>query len=279
MTKFQAGRWLAGEYKGLRFDRLKILDKIGAGGMGTVFLCEHLGLRKQVAVKVLPPDQAGDEGVREHFFREACAAAALDHPNIVRVHDMSSTNGVHYIVMEFVDGQDLQSIVNKYGPLSYGRACGYIAQAALGLQHAHEKGIVHRDIKPANLLVDKDGVVKVLDMGLAQIKEEGNHLTEKFDKSGRARHRRLHGARTDHGVEQRRYSRRHLFARRDPVHDHQRQAAVLRQLHAEADEAHVGEGDVADADSPRSAEGPVGRRRSHDGEEPGRPLPDAIGSC
>src|SRR5262245_52331877 len=183
LTKFQAGQLLAGKYKGLRFDRLKILDRIGSGGMGTVFLCQHLGLRKQVAVKVLPPDQAGDEGVRERFFREARAAAALDHPNIVRVHDINASGGVHYIVMEYVDGQDLQTMLNKYGPLPYTRACGYIAQAALGLQHAFEKGLVHRDIKPANLLVDKDGVVKILDMGLARFNEdEKDNLTAKYDK-------------------------------------------------------------------------------------------------
>jgi eukaryotic-like serine/threonine-protein kinase len=184
LTKFQASQLLAGKYRGLRFDRLKILDKIGSGGMGTVFLCEHLGLRKKVAVKVLPPDQAGDEGVRERFFREARAAAALDHPNIVRVHDMASSGGVHYIVMEYVEGQDLQSVLNKYGALPHGRACNYIAQAALGLQHAHEKGLVHRDIKPANLLVDKEGVVKILDLGLATFaekKDEQDNLTARFD--------------------------------------------------------------------------------------------------
>jgi serine/threonine protein kinase len=182
ITKFQAGQLLAGKYKGLRFDRLKILDRIGAGGMGTVFLCEHLGLRKQVAVKMLPPDLAGDEGTRERFFREARAAALLDHPNIVRVFDTNSTGGIHYIVMEYADGQDLQTMLNKYGPLPYTRACSYIAQAAQGLQHAFEKGLVHRDIKPGNLLVDKEGVVKILDMGLARFEEDDNKLTEKFDK-------------------------------------------------------------------------------------------------
>ncbi|HKB01824.1 MAG TPA: serine/threonine-protein kinase [Gemmataceae bacterium] len=183
LTKFQAAQLLAGKYKGLRFDRLKILDRIGSGGMGTVFLCEHTGLRKQVAVKVLPPDQAGDEGTRERFFREARAAAALDHPNIVRVHDMNSSGGVHYIVMEYVDGQDLQTLVNKYGAMPHTRACTYIAQAALGLQHAFEKGLVHRDIKPANLLVDKEGVVKILDMGLARFNEDDkDNLTAKYDK-------------------------------------------------------------------------------------------------
>ena len=115
LTKFQADQLLAGKYKGLRFDRLKILDQIGAGGMGPVFLCEHLGLRRQVAVKVLPPDQAGDEAIRERFYREARAAAALDHPNIVRVYDMTTAGGVHYLVMEYVEGQDLQTILNKHG--------------------------------------------------------------------------------------------------------------------------------------------------------------------
>jgi eukaryotic-like serine/threonine-protein kinase len=183
LTKFQATQLLAGKYKGLKFDRLKLLDRIGSGGMGTVFLCEHTGLRKQVAVKVLPPDQAGDEGTRERFFREARAAAALDHPNIVRVHDANSTGGVHYIVMEYVEGRDLQTHLNKYGPIPYEKACTYVAQAALGLQHAAEKGIVHRDIKPANLLVDKDGVVKVLDMGLARFRaDEKDNLTAKYDR-------------------------------------------------------------------------------------------------
>src|SRR5262245_58694041 len=182
LTKFQAAQLLAGKYKGLRFDRLKLLDRIGSGGMGSVFLCEHTGLRKQVAVKVLPPDQAGDEGTRARFYREARAAAALDHPNIVRVYDANSSNGVHYIVMEYVEGRDLQTYLNKYGPVPFDKACTYIAQAALGLQHAADKGVVHRDIKPANLLVDKDGVVKVLDMGLARFKADKDNLTAKYDR-------------------------------------------------------------------------------------------------
>lgn len=184
LTKFQAAQLVAGKYKGLKFDRLIILEKLGSGGMGTVFLCEHTGLRKKVAVKVLPPEQAADEGTRERFFREARAAAVLDHPNIVRVFDTNSSNGVHYMVMEYVEGQDLQSILNKYGPVPHTRACTYVAQAALGLQHAAEKGLIHRDIKPGNLLVDKDGVVKILDMGLARFTEdaEDNNLTAKYDK-------------------------------------------------------------------------------------------------
>jgi eukaryotic-like serine/threonine-protein kinase len=183
LTKFQAAQLLAGKYKGLRFDRLIILDRIGAGGMGAVFLCEHTGLRKKVAVKVLPPEQAQDESARERFFREARAAAVLDHPNIVRVHDMSSSNGLHYIVMEYVEGNDLQTVLNKYGPLPSAKACGYVAQVAQGLQHASERGLVHRDIKPGNLLVDNDGVVKILDMGLARLEsDEKENLTAKFDR-------------------------------------------------------------------------------------------------
>jgi serine/threonine protein kinase len=182
LTKFQASQLVTGKYKGLRFDRLKILDRIGAGGMGTVFLCEHTGLRKQVAVKVLPPEQAGDEGTRERFFREARASAVLNHRNIVRVHDMNSAGGIHYIVMEYVDGADLHTLLNRQGPLPVQRASSYIVQAAMGLHHAFEQGIVHRDIKPANLLVDREGVVKILDMGLARFRNGTESLTDKYDK-------------------------------------------------------------------------------------------------
>ncbi|WP_020472959.1 serine/threonine-protein kinase [Zavarzinella formosa] len=183
LTKFQASQLLLGKYKGLRFDRLKIRDRIGSGGMGTVFLCEHLGLGKNVAVKMLPPNMASDTGRRERFFREARAVASLDHPNIIRVFDMNHCAGVHYIVMEYVEGQDLQSILTRHGPLPHRRACAYIAQVALGLQHAHEKGMIHRDIKPANLLADAAGTVKILDMGLACFPEDkADNITERYNK-------------------------------------------------------------------------------------------------
>ncbi len=125
-------------------------------------------MRRRVAVKVLPTAKADDASSLERFYREARAVAALDHPNIVRAYDIDQDDKLHFLVMEHVDGASLQEIVKKTGPMDVLRACHYIRQAALGLQHAHETaGIVHRDIKPGNILVDRNGIVKVLDMGLA----------------------------------------------------------------------------------------------------------------
>src|SRR5207253_555432 len=106
------------------------------------------------------------------FQREARAAAQLDHPNIVRVYDFSEDAGTHFLVMECVEGVDLARHLHENGPLSVGEACEYARQTALGLQHAHERGLVHRDIKPSNLLLSRDdGRLKILDLGLARLRE------------------------------------------------------------------------------------------------------------
>src|SRR5262249_37250707 len=147
----------------------KVLERLGAGGMGSVYLCEHTLMRRRVAVKVLPTSgKPEDNSSLERFYREARAVAALDHPNIVRAYDIDHDDKRHFLVMQHVDGPSLQDIVSKRsGPLAVLRACHYIRQAAQGLQHAHEAaGLVHRDIKPGNILVDRNGAVKVLDMGL-----------------------------------------------------------------------------------------------------------------
>jgi serine/threonine protein kinase len=178
LTDYQAKQLLAGKYRGFFLGPYKILRPIGRGGMGTVFLAEHTSLSRKVAVKVLPPDKAKDKLSLERFHREARAAAALDHPNIVRLHDISQGNGVHFLVMEYVEGKDLQSLMGQTGPLHYAQAARYVAQAAAGLHHAHEKGFIHRDVKPANLILAKDGVVKILDMGLARtFQDEKDDLT------------------------------------------------------------------------------------------------------
>src|SRR4029079_10419496 len=134
-------------------------------------------LKRKVALKVLPADKAGDKLTLERFYREARSAAALDHPNIVRLYDISQGGGVHFLIMEYVEGNDLQSLMAKTGPLHFAQAAHYVAQAAAGLQHAHEKGFVHRDVKPANLILAKDGTIKILDMGLARsFTDEGDNL-------------------------------------------------------------------------------------------------------
>ena len=168
LTNFQAKQLLTGRFRGLVLGTHRILQPIGQGGMGMVYLGEHINLKRKVAIKVLPSDKAKDKLTLERFLREARAAAALAHPNIVRLHDIGENAGVHYLVLEYVEGHDLQSLMTKTGPLHYAQAADYIAQAAAGLKHAHDKGIIHRDIKPANLILAKDGTVKLLDLGLAR---------------------------------------------------------------------------------------------------------------
>ncbi len=183
LTPFQAKQLLAGRPRGLILGAYRVLRPLGKGGMGVVYLAEHAALKRKVAVKVLSEEQSREKLSLERFFREARAAAALDHPNIVRLHDIAESRGTHYLVMEFVDGTDLQALIERTGPLHTAQAAGYIAQAAAGLQHAHDRGFIHRDIKPANLIVAKDGTVKVLDMGLARsVVNASDALTGLIDK-------------------------------------------------------------------------------------------------
>jgi serine/threonine protein kinase len=182
LTNFQAKQLLGGRYRGFFLGSYKILDQLGQGGMGTVFIAEHTTLQRKVALKVLPVDKARDKIALERFYREARSAAALNHQHIVKLHDISQGAGVHFLVMEFVDGVTLQELIDKAGPMHYTQAVQIIAQVATGLQHAHDKGFVHRDIKPANIIQEKNGVVKILDMGLARSfdKPEDN-LTAQLD--------------------------------------------------------------------------------------------------
>jgi serine/threonine protein kinase len=186
LTKFQAEQFLQGKWRRFTLGKYRVLEKLGSGGMGSVYLCEHTLMRRRVAVKVLPPQKSNDSSSLDRFRREARAVAALDHPNIVRAYDMDQDGDLHFLVMEHVDGASLQEIV-KANPAGIDslRACHYVRQAALGLQHAHEAaGLIHRDIKPGNILVDRNGIVKVLDMGLARFfHDEEDQLTKKFDEN------------------------------------------------------------------------------------------------
>ena len=184
LTYFQADQLLQGKWKRFSIGKYKVLERLGTGGMGQVFLCEHKFMKRRVAVKVLPAAKAQDPASLERFYREARAVAALDHPNIVRAYDIDQDGGLHFLVMEYVDGTNLQDLVKKIGPLDITRACHYIYGAAVGLQHAHEMGLVHRDIKPGNILVDRSGVVKILDMGLAKFfHDDDDKLTKKYDEN------------------------------------------------------------------------------------------------
>ncbi|MCE9565034.1 MAG: protein kinase [Planctomycetes bacterium] len=172
LTQYQAQQLIQGKWKGFFIGRYKVLGMLGAGGMGKVFLCEHAGMRRQVAIKVLPPKMAADPATVEGFYREAQALASLDHRNIIHAYDAANDGDLHYLVMEYVKGRTLEDIVSRDGPLSARHAINYLRQAALGLQHAYEAGLVHRDIKPSNFLVTEHGIVKILDLGLAQFFHE-----------------------------------------------------------------------------------------------------------
>jgi eukaryotic-like serine/threonine-protein kinase len=186
LTKFQAERLLAGKIDGFTMGQYRILDEIGRGGMGQVFKAEHMTMGRLVALKILNNNLVKTERARQLFHREVKAAAKLSHPNIVTAFDANQIGERCFLVMEFVDGPNLHDLVKEHGPLPLAQACDYIRQAALGLNYAHDIGMVHRDIKPANLLVQKNtsksgtssSVVKILDFGLARISSSENGSPE-----------------------------------------------------------------------------------------------------
>ncbi|QJW96036.1 phosphate ABC transporter substrate-binding protein PstS [Frigoriglobus tundricola] len=186
LTPYQAQQLLRGKYRGYFLtEKYKVLDELGRGGMGRVLLCEHLLLQKLVALKLLNSSWTNVPGTAERFLREARASAAVDHPNIVRVYDVDRAAGVPFMVMEFVDGKNLHQLVAEHGPLAPARAAEYVRQAAVGLEAARSVGLVHRDIKPANLLLDRAGVIRLADLGLARFLGDAirrnENLTQQFD--------------------------------------------------------------------------------------------------
>jgi serine/threonine protein kinase len=182
LTQFQAEQFLLGKWRGFTIGKYKVLERLGFGGTGTVYLCEHLMVHRKVAIKVLPATKADNPAALGRFYREARAAGILEHPNLVKCHDIDQDNGLHFLVMDYIDGSSLQHIIAKFGPMAVDRAANYVRQSALGLQAAHQAGLVHRDIKPANIIVDRKGVVRVLDLGLARFfMDDQDLLTLKYD--------------------------------------------------------------------------------------------------
>lgn len=173
LTNWQTKLLMEGKSNGFFLGKYKLLDHIGSGGMGAVFLAEHTLMHRRVAIKVMPRDRIKESSHLARFYLEARAVAALDHQNIIRAHDVDTDGRDHFLVMEYIDGKDVQSMVLQGGPLPFEKAAEIIRQGACGLQHAHERGLIHRDVKPSNLLVDQNGTVKLLDMGLARFADEG----------------------------------------------------------------------------------------------------------
>jgi serine/threonine protein kinase len=178
LTAFQAQQIYAGKGKSLILGNYVLLEKLGQGGMGMVLKAEHRRMKRIVALKLLSPLVTKTRELVARFQREVQAAARLEHPNIVAAYDADDARGVHFLVMQYVAGTDLASLVGKRGPLSIDQAVNCILQAARGLEYAHKRGVIHRDIKPANLLLDADGTVKILDMGLARIEGDTGALAE-----------------------------------------------------------------------------------------------------
>jgi serine/threonine protein kinase len=153
---------------GQSFGKCRLLQFIGKGGMGSVYLGEHLFLKRRVAIKILSRDLSSDPEELSRFEKEAIAAARLDHENIVTIHDVDEENGRLFIVMEYVEGEDLDVHLRRKGPLPPRRAAQVAIEVARALEHAHAAGVVHRDIKPGNILLGRRGQIKITDFGLAQ---------------------------------------------------------------------------------------------------------------
>ena len=153
---------------GERFAEYEVHELIGRGGMGAVFKATHKELQRVVAIKILPPETADQAEFEERFRREARALAALDHPNIVTLHDFGTRDGWFYFVMEYIDGSDLSTRIQKRS-ITTDEALSIVTQVCDALAYSHGKGVVHRDIKPANILIDRSGRIKIADFGLAKL--------------------------------------------------------------------------------------------------------------
>jgi serine/threonine protein kinase len=169
LTRYQAASLYQGKHDLLVLGDYIVVDTIGKGGMGQVLKARHRRMKRTVAVKILPIHSMNNERAVARFYREVEIAGHLAHPNIVTAYDAGEANGIHYLVMEYVRGQDLSSLVRERGTISVDQAVKFILHAAKGLQYAHEQGVIHRDIKPGNLLLDTTGTVKILDVGLARL--------------------------------------------------------------------------------------------------------------
>jgi serine/threonine protein kinase len=197
LTPYQTNLLFQGRGRELVLGQYLLLERLGEGGMGQVFKARHLNMERLVALKVIRKEHLDNADAIRRFQREVKAAARLSHATVVMAYDADEVDGTHYYVMEYVAGTDLATLLKRAAPPPLHVACDYIRQAALGLQHAHEQGMVHRDIKPANLLVAGahptaspwpfgEGIVKILDMGVARFQHpDGRDSLSQLTKEGR----------------------------------------------------------------------------------------------
>ena len=177
MTLWQAQQLLAGRTSGFKVDRYLLLDLIGQGGMGRVYLARDTRLNRRVALKILAPERVNNPRAVARFQREARVGAQLQHENLVRIYDFGEANGRYFLVMEFIEGKTIGHLISEQGPMPPATASRLVRQVAMGLGHAHSKGLIHRDVNPYNIMVTDDGTAKLADLGLAIDLTEGDRVT------------------------------------------------------------------------------------------------------
>ena len=248
LTPFQVNQVLQGRAASLVLGPYLLVERLGQGGMGQVFKARHTFMDRLVALKVIRADRLHHQDSLARFRREMQAAAKLTHPNVVLAHDAAPAGDLYYLAMEYVQGADLGRLLAARGRLPVGEACEYARQAALGLQHAHEQGLVHRDVKPSNLILAAAGdVVKVLDLGLARLRmdldlvETSSGLTREGSMMGTPDYIAPEQAVDAHSADTRAdvYSLGctlyHLLAGRPPFHGGSLTEKLLRHQQAEPD--------------------------------------------
>jgi eukaryotic-like serine/threonine-protein kinase len=175
LTPYQVNQLMQGRGQELHLGPYLLLERLGEGGAGQVFKARHQKMNRIVALKIIRPELLGDAEVVGRFCREIQVLSRLDCANVVHAYDAGPCGASYFLAMEYVEGTDLARLVKQSGPLPVMQACAYLRQAALGLQHAHERGLVHRDIKPHNLILSlREGRIKVADLGLARLPRAAN---------------------------------------------------------------------------------------------------------
>jgi eukaryotic-like serine/threonine-protein kinase len=167
LTNWQASQLLAGRTTGYQVDRYLLLEMIGQGGMGRVYLARDTRLSRRVALKILSPERVCNPRAIARFQREARVGAQLQHENLVRIYDFGESKGRYFLVMEYIEGKNIGNVILEQGRMPPATAVRLVRQVALGLEHAHRKGLIHRDVNPYNILVTRDGTAKLADLGLA----------------------------------------------------------------------------------------------------------------
>src|SRR4051795_10790652 len=203
LTLWQAQQLLSGRATGFKIDRYVLLEMIGQGGMGRVYLARDTRLNRRVALKILSPERMNNPRAIARFQREARVGAQLQHENLVRIYDEGEANGKCYLVMEYIEGKNIGQMIAEGGPIPPVIAARLARQVALGLEHAQRKGLIHRDVNPYNILVTRDGTAKLTDLGLAIDLGENERVTRDGATVGTFDYISPEQARHSHGVDTR----------------------------------------------------------------------------